>query len=167
MAAATLTADAGTLAKHDLKKGVDFIGITCQFWCHDGAGNILLGVRSQKCRDERGCWDPGGGSMEFGETFESCVRREVLEETCVAPLEVKQVGIRNVLRTNHEGQPTHWIAVIFAVRIPREGVKIGEPEKLDDLKWFSPDKFPTPLHSQFWPHYEIVKATGALAPKAS
>ena len=26
----------------DLRKGVDFIGVTCVFYCHDGQGNLLL-----------------------------------------------------------------------------------------------------------------------------
>ena len=36
--------------------------------------------RSKNCRDEQETWDCGAGSMEFGETFEETVRREVLEE---------------------------------------------------------------------------------------
>ena len=56
---------------HDLKRGIDYIGVTVVFYCHDGAGRLLLHKRSVACRDEQGRWDVGGGSMEFGETFES------------------------------------------------------------------------------------------------
>jgi ADP-ribose pyrophosphatase YjhB (NUDIX family) len=44
--------------------------------------------RSKNCRDEQGCWDCGGGSMEFGETFEETVKREVEEEYGVVPIEI-------------------------------------------------------------------------------
>ncbi len=68
--------------KMDLKKGVDFIGITCVFYCHDGKGKLLLHKRSKNCRDEVGRWHVGGGSMEFGEDFEETVKREIKEEYC-------------------------------------------------------------------------------------
>ncbi len=49
-------------------KGVDYIGITVTHWVHDGAGNVLLNLRSANCRDEHGRWDICGGSVDFGET---------------------------------------------------------------------------------------------------
>ena len=51
-----------------MKKGVDFIGVTIVFWCHDGKGNVLLALRGPNCRDEHGTWDPGGGGLEFGDS---------------------------------------------------------------------------------------------------
>lgn len=41
-------------AKKDLQRGIDFIGITCVFYCHDGQGNFLMHKRSKNCRDEIG-----------------------------------------------------------------------------------------------------------------
>jgi 8-oxo-dGTP diphosphatase len=55
-------------------RGIDYIGITCVFFCHDGKGNILLHKRSEKCKDEQGNWDCGGGALEFGEEFDQGVR---------------------------------------------------------------------------------------------
>ncbi len=68
---------------HGLKRGEDYIGVTCVFFCHDGNGRFLLHKRSEKCRDEQGRWDCGGGSMEHGETFEQAVCRESGEESGV------------------------------------------------------------------------------------
>lgn len=138
------------------KRGVDFIGVTCVFFCHDGQGRVLMHKRSNNCRDEQGRWDCGGGSMEFGETFEQAVRREVFEEYCVEPDEVVTVEARNVLRDNH-GTSTHWIAVIHAVKVNPEDVRIGEPEKIDEIGWFSPMEFPANRHSMFDDHFEIVR----------
>ena len=84
----------------DLKKGVDFIGVTCVFYCHDGKGNLLMHKRSSQCRDEHGRWDPGSGSMEHGETFLQTVRREIKEEYCVTPKNVQFWAVNNSLRWN-------------------------------------------------------------------
>lgn len=63
-----------------LRKGIDFIGVTCVFYCHDGKGNFLLHQRSENCKDEQGRWDCGGGGLEVGEEFEDGVKREIMEE---------------------------------------------------------------------------------------
>ena len=49
-----------------------------------GAGVILVNDRNEillQKRSDNGCWDYPAGSMELGESFEECARREVLEET--------------------------------------------------------------------------------------
>lgn len=142
--------------KKDLQRGVDYIGVTCVFFCHDGQGNFVMHKRSDKCRDEQGRWDCGSGSMEFGESFEDGVSREILEEYAVEPKELKLCGVRNVIR-EHNGRPTHWVAVVFAALVDRDQVKMNEPEKMDDLNWFSVDNLPDTLHSQFLTHLEFVR----------
>ncbi len=145
-----------TYQKLDAKRGVDYIGVTVVFFCHDGNGRILLHKRSSNCRDEQGRWDCGGGSMEFGEDFEAAVRREVLEEYCADPIEVKLVRAKNVLRSNN-GTPTHWIAVLHAVEVDPSKVGIGEPGKMDEIGWFSHNDLPEPLHSMLDPHFDAVR----------
>lgn len=140
----------------DLKKGVDYIGVNCIFFCHDGQGNFLLHKRGQNCRDERGKWDCGGGSMEFGESFSDTVSREVEEEYGVLPVKIEYLGSRSVIR-EHEGQKTHWIANLHLVQLDPAGVKIGEPHKIDAIGWFCLDKFPAPLHSQLEKDLAMLK----------
>ncbi|MFI0787920.1 NUDIX hydrolase [Streptomyces lydicus] len=120
--------------------------VSCVFVCHDGAGRVLLARRSAGARDEPGSWDCGAGALEFGESFEAAVAREVYEEYGVRPLGVERLGVRNVLR----GDPvtSHWVAVVFAVRVDPGGVRIGEPHKFDALAWYGPGELPVPLHSQ-------------------
>ncbi|MBI2052790.1 MAG: NUDIX domain-containing protein [Candidatus Ryanbacteria bacterium] len=89
----------------DSRKGVDFIGVTCVFFCHDGDGRLLMHKRSRNCRDEKGRWDCGSGSMEFGENFEEAVRREIKEEYHVEPEDLKFCGVTNVIR-NNKGEKT-------------------------------------------------------------
>lgn len=143
----------------DLRKGVDFIGVTCAFYCHDGKGHILLHKRSQVCRDEQGHWDGGGGSMEFGETFEETVKREIREEYCVPVKNLKQIGVFNVLRKNGNVD-THWVKVLFVAEVNPRRVQIGEPEKMDEIGWFAIDKLPKPLHSNTRKDLAVLKNLG-------
>jgi ADP-ribose pyrophosphatase YjhB (NUDIX family) len=117
--------------------------VSVVFVCHDGEGRILLARRSAGARDEPGTWDCGAGALEYGETFEAAVTREVTEEYTAAPLAIEQAGVRNVIRGE-----SHWVAVVFRVRLDPSLVRIGEPHKFDALGWFSPSSLPSPLHSQ-------------------
>lgn len=138
-----------------MKSGIDYIGITCVFYCYDKQGRLLLHKRSQKCKDENGRWDCGGGSMKLGETFEQTVRREVKEEYCVEIKKLKFAGVNNVLR-NHKNKQTHWIAILFGCLVDSKKVKIGDPEKMEEIGWFYPNKLPKPLHSMYLTHLEFV-----------
>ncbi len=143
----------------DLKKGVDFIGVTASFYCHDGKGNFLMHKRSKNCRDEIGRWDAGSGSMEFGETPEEAAIREIGEEYCVKPKKLHLCGVRNVLRMNGK-QRTHWISFVFVAEVDPKKVKIGEPDKMDELGWFRMNKLPKPLHSVFMDQIKMIKKSG-------
>ncbi|AGL17356.1 NUDIX domain-containing protein [Actinoplanes sp. N902-109] len=117
--------------------------VSCVFVCHDGGGEILLAKRSVRARDEPGTWDTGAGALEFGETFEQAVTREVGEEYGTAAHAIELLGVRNVLRPG-----SHWVALVFSVRVERAAVVNGEPHKFDELGWFRLDALPHPLHSQ-------------------
>jgi 8-oxo-dGTP diphosphatase len=145
----------------DLKRGVDFIGVTVCFIVHDGRGNILLQKRSKNTRDEQGKWDIGGGAVEFGETLDEAVRREVTEELCSPPLDVEFLMAYEAHR-NHDGKPTHWIALLHSVQINPELVKIGEPDRIDEIDWFNSINLPSPLHSMFETAYNIAKERGII-----
>jgi 8-oxo-dGTP diphosphatase len=134
---------------HDFRRGVDHIGVCCVFFCHDGKGKFLLNKRSDKCRDEQGCWDPGGGALEFGEDPLDSVRREIWEEYCCEAKNIEFVAARNVLRKLTDGTPTHWISFIYMAEIDPSQVQNGDPDKIAELGWFYPEEFPEPLHSQF------------------
>ncbi|MCX4744536.1 NUDIX domain-containing protein [Kitasatospora sp. NBC_01287] len=122
------------------------IAVSCVFVCHDGTGRLLLARRAAGARDEPGRWDCGAGALEFGESFEAAVAREVREEYTAPALATTVLGVRNVLR----GEPvdSHWVAVVCAVRVDPAQVAIGEPAKFDALGWFAPDQLPEPRHSQ-------------------
>lgn len=130
-----------------MKQGIDYIGVNCVFFCHDGNGNILLHKRSQACRDEHGAWDCGAGAVEHGETFEQTIRRELQEEYGAVPLAIQYVGTRNLIRELAHGQKSHWILNVHLVLVDPQEVKIGEPEKMEEFGWFSIEALPSPRHS--------------------
>ncbi len=140
-----------------MKKGVDFIGVCVVYFCHDGKGNILMAKRSQQARDENGCWDIGGGGVEFDDTVEQTLIKEIKEEYNANVLSFEFLGFRDTHRI-HEGVKTHWIAVDYKVLIDRNNVKINEPHKFDDLGWFNLENLPSPSHSQFPEFLEKYKS---------
>lgn len=131
-------------------KGIDYTGVAVVYFCHDGNGNFLMNKRSANCRDEQGKWDIGGGSLEFGDTIEETLIREIKEEYCTDIISYDFLGYRDVHRINN-GVPTHWLALDFKVLIDKEKVKNGEPHKFDDVGWFNLNNKPADqeVHSKF------------------
>ncbi|OGI57122.1 hypothetical protein A3B85_03260 [Candidatus Nomurabacteria bacterium RIFCSPHIGHO2_02_FULL_37_13] len=131
-----------------MKKGEDYTGIAVVYLYHDGKGNVLLAKRSNNARDEQGRWDISGGGVEFGDTIENTLRKEIKEEYCTDVSDYQFLGYRDVHR-EHDGGKTHWIALDFKVLINKEKAKIGELHKFDALEWFTLKNLPSPVHSQF------------------
>jgi len=146
----------------DLRRGVDHIGISASFVIHDGQGRILLQKRSKQCRDEHGAWDCGGGAIEFGESIDEAVRREIMEELCAEPIKIEFLTVYDAHRV-HDTLPTHWIAIMHAVQVDPNKVKIGEPHKIDEIGWFTSKTLPSPLHSQFQKSYIAALKAGIVS----
>jgi len=139
-----------------MKKGHDYTGVTIVFACHDGKGNYLFAKRNSLCRDEHGAWDCGGGGLEFGDTIEETLRKEIFEEYCTDVLSFEFLGFRDVHR-KHEGEKTHWVALDFRVVVDIEKVSNGEPHKHEEVRWFKLDELPQPMHSQWAIFFEKYK----------
>lgn len=130
-----------------IRKGIDAIGLTVAFACHDGQGNYLLAKRGVNCRDEHGTWDFGSGGVEIGDSIVDTLTKEIKEEYCADVIEHQFLGYRDIFREQN-GVKTHWLALEFKVRIDREQARNGEPHKLEEIGWFALDELPFPLHSQ-------------------
>ncbi|MCA9356647.1 NUDIX hydrolase [Candidatus Nomurabacteria bacterium] len=137
-----------------MKKGIDYIGVSVAFRCHDGKGNYVMHRRNVNCRDEHGCWDFGGGGLKFGETIADGLSREVKEEYGADIVSLESLGHREVFR-EHDGVSTHWISFAFKVLVDPEQVVNNEPDKHDEIGWFTADSLPTPLHSQLLKNLKI------------
>ena len=132
-------------------KGIDFVGVSVVYFCHDGKGNFIMGKRSKNARDEHGRWDIGGGGVEREDTVQETLEKEIMEEYCTEVIEAEFLGFRDIIR-EHEGKKTHWVTLDYKVLINPQTVKNGEPHKMDDVKWFTKETLPLDIenHSQ-WP----------------
>ncbi|MBI2607208.1 MAG: NUDIX domain-containing protein [Candidatus Doudnabacteria bacterium] len=129
-------------------KGVDYTGVCVVYFCHDGKSRFLMAKRNNNTRDEHGRWDIGGGGVEFGDKVEDTVRKEIKEEYCVDVLKTEFLGFRDVHR-EHKGKKTHWIALDFKVLVDPAKAAVGEPNKFDEIGWFTLETIPDNIHSQF------------------
>ena len=139
------------------KIGVDYVGVTTPFYCHDGKGNLLLHKRSKACRDEHGRWDAGSGKLEHNLSFEENVLQEVLEEYgCKGKIQ-DRLPAHDIFREQN-GLMTHWVAVSFFIKVNPKEVKNCEPHKIEELGWFTLDNLPEPLHTGFAQSLKTYKA---------
>lgn len=130
--------------------GLDYIGISVTFYCTDGK-RFLFHKRSENCRDEQGKWDVGGGQLAFGETPEEGVLREVKEEYGCDGEILGRIPAITVLR-EQDGKTVHWLALPFIIRVDPKDVKNNEPHKITEIRWFTLDNLPSPLHSVLEKH---------------
>lgn len=126
-----------------MKQGVDYIGVAVGALMINDSGEIFITKRSQNCKNEKGFWEIPGGSVEFGETLEDAVKREVKEEYGVDVEIVKQWPAVNHL-IPQENQ--HWVPTLFTVKIIKgQSPQIMEPTKCDAIGWFGLTNLPSPL----------------------
>ncbi len=117
-----------------MKKGIDYIGVGIGAVIINRDGKILLMKRGEKSQNEKGKWSVPGGALEFGETPQECIVREVKEETNLEIKPIKQLEPFNHF-IPHEKQ--HWIALGFICQVVKGKLKNLEPNQTDDIRWFS------------------------------
>jgi mutator protein MutT len=105
-------------------------------------GEVLLGLRSKRAKNEAGKWTFPGGELEFGETLEECAKREAREEFGI---EVRPVRLLRVIDHILKEEGQHWVNPIFEAAIVKGEPRIMEPHKIEKMGWFSLDKLPENL----------------------
>jgi ADP-ribose pyrophosphatase YjhB (NUDIX family) len=123
------------VTEQKLKAGKDYIGV--------GVGavifrddKILLLLRSKA--PESGCWTIPGGKLEFGETVEEAILREVQEEIGIEGRIIAPLGV-----TNHilKDEGTHYVSPRFLVSVIGEPIN-AKPDSHSEIAWFSIDSLP-------------------------
>jgi ADP-ribose pyrophosphatase len=117
-----------------MKAGHDYIGVGCGALIINNKDEVLLLKRTSKTRNSAGFWAKPGGTVEFGEKVEDAVVREIKEELGVDIKIIKFLGFTDGYK-KIEGQ--HWIAFNYLAQIIKGEVKNLEPEKHEEVKWFS------------------------------
>lgn len=96
-----------------------------------------------------GTWTMPGGRLEFGETFEDGIKREVLEETGMRLNNVKVICV-----SNERVSDAHFVTVGLMCEDFTGEPKIVEPEEITEWKWFPLDNPPSPM---FFPSEKVLK----------
>jgi len=101
------------------------------------ANKILLVLR--KKAPEAGSWSLPGGKVDYMETIENAIIREIKEELGV-DIEITQL----VCVTNHiiHSEDVHYVAPTFAAHITNGEVVNREPHALEKVQWFSINEIP-------------------------
>jgi len=111
-------------------------------------GKVLLGKRKNAHGD--GTWATPGGHLEFGETVEKCIKRELLEETGLIAEDIIPGPWKEVIFSNEE---KHYLNIYGFVTKFSGTLKNTEPEKNESWQWFPIENLPSPL---FEPLKKIV-----------
>ena len=116
----------------------------------DPEGRILL-MKGRMPSDPAapGAWFTVGGGVEPGETLAGAARREILEETGFADVEIGPVLWEGrQIHRDRKGRPVlvreHFMAARCAGGEPsREGWQALETEFVDDMRWWTPAELAT------------------------
>jgi 8-oxo-dGTP diphosphatase len=108
------------------------LGVAAVVW--NDAREVLLIRRTKEPR--KGQWSLPGGKVEFGESIEDAVRREVREET---GLEIALLGLAGVAETVLDASAgaadTHFVLIDYSARVV-SGEAVAASDAAD-ATWFS------------------------------
>jgi 8-oxo-dGTP diphosphatase len=103
-------------------------------------GKVLLGKR--RGSHGAGSWSFPGGHLEFGESVEDCLRREVLEEVGITVKNIRMGPFTNDVFANEQ---RHYVTLFALADYDSGHVAVREPEKCETWQWFPWDRLPKPL----------------------
>lgn len=95
-----------------------------------GPGERVLIVRTTKWR---GLWGVPGGKVEWGETLEEAVMRELREETGLILTDVRYAQTQEAVLSPEFHQPAHLLLVDFFARTDTEAVMPNE--EIEEWAW--------------------------------
>jgi len=114
-------------------RGVDYIGVGIGAVIVNDKKQVLLAKRGKKAKNERGKWEFPGGSVEFGDTMEATINREIKEELGVEiDLYEHLPAIDHIISEENQ----HWVTSGFIARIKKGIPTVMEPEKCEGIEWF-------------------------------
>ena len=125
-----------------MQRGVDYIGVGVRALIVDGQGRLFLARRGPQARNERGLWEFPGGSVEFGETLQAALKREIGEEFGI---EIEVGELLDVVDHILPAESQHWVSPTYLCTITAGEPRILEPHKCSEIGWFWPDEMPSPL----------------------
>jgi mutator protein MutT len=122
--------------------GQDYIGVGVGAIIINEEGYVFLAQRGQSARNEQGCWEFPGGTVEFGEGIREAIIREFQEEY---GMEIKVHKLLGVFDHILAEEKQHWLSVTFIGKHVGGTPYIMEPDKCNDIGWFPVNQLPRPL----------------------
>lgn len=122
-------------------------------------GRVLLGKR--KNAHGAGTWQFPGGHLEYGESIESCARRELFEETGMTIVSMRRGPFTNDF---FENERKHYVTLfMIADQTNGEAMRM-EPDKCDGWEWFPWSELPKP---HFLPVANLLAQHFSILPQPS
>lgn len=131
-----------------MKRGVDYIGVGVGAIIINADQQLFLSLRGPKAQNQRGKWEFPGGSVEFNETLEQTIVREIDEEYGI---KIAVVELLDVVDDILPEEKQHWVAPTFICKHLSGIPTIREVEKCSEIGWFSisnAEKLPLSFISQ-------------------
>lgn len=120
--------------------GKDYIGVGVGAVILNDDFEILLLKRSRN--PEIGKWSIPGGKIDFMEEAEDAIVREVEEELGIKVQVKMLLGVSShIIKEENE----HWLAPAYLVKITEGVPRNVEPEKHEEIRWFSINDLPKEL----------------------
>jgi 8-oxo-dGTP diphosphatase len=128
--------------KDILKPGRDYVGVGAFALIFNNQKQVLLTkakASEKKGKGYENIWSMPGGTLEFGETCEECLKREIKEELGIKIRNIKLLNYNNYIKTDK-----HWLALNFSVLADEEAKNL-EADKNEKIAWFNLDDLPDNL----------------------
>lgn len=122
-----------------MRPGQDHIGVAVGAVVLSGDQVLLM---RRLVNPEAGRWSLPGGKVEFGETLEQAIQRELWEELGLQIQIVMLLGLVELILPEAQ---IHWVSGVFQVRIQQGEPRNREPDKHGDPHWFHRDRLPADL----------------------
>ncbi len=114
-------------------------------------GKVLLGKRKGSHGEGEYAWP--GGHMEYMESFEECVRREVKEETGIKIDNIRFLRLLNF----KDYAPKHYVDLGFVAEWKNGEPQVVEPDRIESWAWYNIDNLPKPLFMAIPSYIEAYK----------
>lgn len=115
-------------------------------------GNFLMGKRLGS--HGANTWSIPGGHLEFGESWEECAKREVIEET---GLHIKNVRFLAATNDIFPDDDKHYVTIWVASDWESGEPAITEPDKWIEQQWRTFQTLPMPLFEPCWQNLRAAK----------
>lgn len=99
-------------------------------------------------------WCMPGGNLEFGESWEACAKREVMEEVGVVIDNVRFCAVTNDI---FKKESKHYVTIYMEADWAANEPESKEPEKVIGVEWRALNDLPAPLFEPCWANLRRIK----------